>query len=134
MMLGAGERFELDYRFESPSTALLTYWEALSVNNSELLAECFAQPHADLPQPGMVWFLPPMQKLGLYSLLWESIDDDHVLVTYEVRYWAQEGVEEESFDTATELVRIDGQWRVVPPQEGETVWPDWAPIPRLYKS
>ena len=132
-MLGAGERFEMDYRFESPSAALLTYWEALSVNDSELLFECFSQPSATMPQPGMVWFLPPMQKLGLYSLLWETIDDGHVLVSYEVRYWAQEGMVEESFDTATELVRINGQWHIVPPEEGETEWPQWTPIPRVFK-
>ena len=64
-LLGQGERCLVDPRFASPSATLLTFWSAMREGNAEEVWECFVEGRDDLPMPGMLWFLPPTERISL---------------------------------------------------------------------
>ena len=128
-LLGQGESTQVDARFQSPGAALATYWEALRTNDLDMLGECYAEPNAAYPLPGMVWFLPPVRRLGLYQTHVVPIGDGRVTAAYEVRFQPIGLDEPQHFITTTDLVQIHHEWHVVTPS-GETGMPAWRPYPR----
>lgn len=114
-LLGQGERCRVDTRFSSPSATLETFWNAMAAGNAEDVWECFVEGRYDLPVPGMLWFLPPTERIGLSEFRSLPVASGRVLVTYEVRFVPSGSAEERSFRTGDELVRIRGQWRIARP-------------------
>lgn len=112
-LLGQGERCRIDPRFYSPQATLAVCWEAIRSNDAETLTECIDAPQADMPYPGMQWFLPPTSRLTLHSIRTLPIADDRVLASYEIHVLPKGGSEEVFFTTTSELVRDRGEWRVV---------------------
>src|SRR5215510_11784750 len=64
-LLGQGERCRVDTRFSTPSATLQTFWKAMAAGNAEDVWECFVEGRFDLPVPGMLWFLPPTERIAL---------------------------------------------------------------------
>ncbi len=114
-LLGQGERLRVDPRFATPSATLNTYWSALGQGKVEDVWECFVEGRNDLPVPGMLWFLPPMERLELGAFHSLPVTRGHVLVSYEVRYVPRGLRRECSFRTRDELVRMRGAWRIARP-------------------
>jgi hypothetical protein len=129
LLLGAGEPRKADPRFRSPSTTLETYWQALRHDDHFTAEDCLLGPSADLPTPGMLWFLPPTTSLRIANLRSLPVENGRVMATYEVRFVPLGGGGEQVFRTAAELVRIRGEWRIGNPI-GEVSLPEWKPIPR----
>ena len=128
-VLGQGERFDVDTRFRSPGSTLETYWRAIRSNDLETVSECFLEPSASLPFPGMLWFLPPVQHLELRSVKIASGTATDLVVIYEVHFTPQGTADDQVFSTSSELRRTDHEWRIVPPR-GEAGMPQWKPYPR----
>lgn len=128
-LVGQGERFDVDARFRSPGTALETYWRAVRSNDLQTVAECFTEPQASLPFPGMLWFLPPVDHLELRSVRMASATAGDVVVVYEVRFTPVGAADDQVFATSTELRRVGHEWRIVPPS-GQAGMPEWKPYPR----
>ena len=105
----------MDSRFKSPSATLLTFWEAMRVGDAESVWECFVEGRNDLPVPGMLWVLPPTDRLTLAEFRSLPVSAGRVLVRYEVHYTPHGLSEERSFTTGDELVRMRGQWRIARP-------------------
>jgi len=127
-LLGQGERCEIDPRFGSPGATIATYWEALRSNDTDEVLECFNQPGDALPHPGMLWFLPPTQRLGVYGVRFVPVKVGRLIATYEVRFRPVGMSEDMRFVTSSELVRMRGGWRIVS-GAGEVDMPEWRPIP-----
>jgi len=128
-LLGQGERCQVDPRFISPSSTLVTYWQAMREGDAEGVWECFVEGRHDLPTPGMLWFLPPIERVSLAEFRSLPVTGGRVMVSYEVRYVPDGLSEERSFRTADELVRMRGHWRIARPI-GEASVPDLKPTPR----
>jgi hypothetical protein len=128
-LLGQGERLHLDPRFRSPGAVLETYWGALRDNDLETVSECFTEPQASLPFPGMLWFLPPVDSLGIGSVEILSASSDDIVAMYEVRFTPTGWTQSQHFIATSEIRRIDREWRLVPPT-GEAAMPEWKPYPR----
>jgi hypothetical protein len=114
-LLGQGERFRLDPRFLTPSATLQTYWTALERGDAEEVWECFVDTREDLPLPGMLWFLPPVDYLALADFRSLPVSRGRVLVSYEVRYMPRGATGISAFRSGDELVRIGGEWRIAHP-------------------
>jgi hypothetical protein len=132
-LLGQGERCRVDPRFASPSATLLTFWGAMREGNAEEVWECFVEGRDDLPVPGMLWFLPPTDRISLAEFRALPVTAGHVLVRYEVHFVPRGFEEEHVFVTGDELVRIRGQWRIARPI-GEVSAPIWDSAPRTVDS
>ena len=128
-LLGQGERCRVDSRFSSPSSTLTTFWDAMAAGNAEDVWECFVEGRHDLPLPGMLWFLPPTERIGLAEFRSLPVASGRVLVTYEVRFVPAGDDEERSFRTGDELVRVRGQWRIARPI-GQASMPELRLPPR----
>jgi hypothetical protein len=128
-LLGQGEKCRVDSRFVTPSSTLVTFWEAMRSGDAEGVWECFVEGRHDLPVPGMLWFLPPTERISLAEFRSLPVSAGRVLVTYEVRYLPRGLDEERSFRTGDELVRMRGQWRIVRPI-GQVSMPIGEPTPR----
>ncbi len=129
-LLGQGEECRVDPRFVSPSATLNTFWEAMRSGDAEGVWECFVEGRHDLPVPGMLWFLPPTERLSIAELRSLPVTSGRVLVTYEVRYVPRGMEEERSFRTGDELVRMRGLWRIARPI-GQVSMPLEEPAPRM---
>lgn len=129
MLLGVGEPRTADPRFRSPSVTLDTYWQALRHDDDFTAAECMLEPSADLPEPGMLWFLPPTTSLRIANLRVLPVESGRVMATYELRFVPLGGGGEQVFRTAAELERVRGEWRIGHPI-GEVSMPEWRAIPR----
>ena len=114
-LLGQGERCQVDERFISPSATLETFWTALHEGNAEDVWECFVEGRHDLPVPGMLWFLPPTDRIALAEFRSLPVTAGRVLVSYEVRFVRAGDTAEQSFRTGDELVRVRGEWRIARP-------------------
>ncbi len=125
-LLGQGERARVDPRFRSPSTTLLTYWEALREGDADAAMECFLTRRDDQPVPGAVWFLPPTDELWLEGFNSLPVTAGRVMVRYEVHYKPRGTGEERMFPTGSELVRSHGEWRIAQPL-GKASMPEWKP-------
>ena len=112
-LLGQGERFQVDPRFRSPDSTLLTYWEALRSNDPVTVAECFADPEQAVPLPGMLWMLPVADALKLNSVRLEAQVDGSTQAIYEVCFRPAGSIEDLHFLTTNALVRIQGEWHLV---------------------
>jgi len=128
-LLGQGERCRVDSRFASPSSTLKTFWDAMAAGNAEDVWECFVEGRHDLPVPGMLWFLPPTERISLAEFRSLPVASGRVLVTYEVRFVPAGEEEESSFRTGDELVRVRGQWRIARPI-GQASMPELRLPPR----
>lgn len=111
-LLGQGERYRLDPRFDTPTATLLTYWEAVQRDDAQGVAECFAEPTRAVPYPGMVWEIPPARTLGLYSVRCERSGQNRVVATYEVRVTARDALDPQRLAISTVLVKLRGAWRI----------------------
>ena len=128
-LLGQGERCQVDQRFISPSSTLETFWTALHEGNAEDVWECFVEGRHDLPVPGMLWFLPPTDRIALAEFRSLPVTSGRVLVSYEVRFVRAGDSVEQSFRTGDELVRIRGEWRIARPI-GQVNMPEFRLPPR----
>jgi hypothetical protein len=129
LLLGQGERFQVDPRFRSPGAVLETYWRAIRLNDLQTVSDCFIEPDISLPFPGMLWFLPPVDKLHVSRVRVASAEADHIVAVYEVLFLPSGTTSEESFTTSSELQRVGHEWRIVPPS-GDASMPEWRPYPR----
>jgi hypothetical protein len=127
-LLGQGERCRVDPRFATPSMTLATYWEALRTGDAEGVWQCFVEGRDDLPLPGMLWFLPPIDSLRLDAFRSLPVAGGRMMVSYDVRYIPRGEVVERRFRTGDELVRMRGEWRIARPI-GEASMPEWQPGP-----
>lgn len=127
-LLGQGERVRLDPRFRSPSTTLITYWEALRTGDADMAFDCFVSRRDDQPMPGALWFLPPTDELWLDEFNSLPVTGGRVMVRYEVHYKPRGSGEERMFQTGSELVRVQGQWRIAQPL-GQASMPEWKGEP-----
>ena len=132
-LLGQGERCEVDPRFASPSATLLTFWGAMREGNAEEVWECFVEGRDDLPMPGMLWFLPPTERISLAEFRALPVTSGRVLVRYEVHFVPRGFDAERVFVTGDELVRMRGQWRIARPI-GQVSAPIWESAPRTVDS
>lgn len=128
-LLGQGERFEVDRRFRSPSTTLVTYWDALRRGDAETAWRCLAEVGGDAPFPGMLWFLPETEAFRLDEFRSLPVTAGRVMVTYQVRFRPVGESIDQGFPTGNELVRIRGEWRIAR-SIGEASLPEWRPTPR----
>ena len=127
-LLGQGERCRVDMRFVTPSATLNTFWGALRDGDANSVWECFVEGRHDLPLPGMLWFLPPVEELSLGQFRSLRVTSGRVMVTYEVRFRPTGTAELHTFRTGDELVRMRGEWRITRPI-GEASMPVWVPTP-----
>ena len=132
-LLGQGERYRLDPRFQSPTATLLTYWEAVQLDDITGVSECFAEPTLAVPYPGMVWVIPPVKRLGLYRVRCEESGEGRVRATYEVRFTARDALDEQHLVVESQLVRVRGAWRIET-AFGDVVSPDVVPVRRVVDS
>jgi hypothetical protein len=128
-LLGQGERCQVDARFASPSSTLDTYWKALLDGDAETAWSCCVEAGPEQPLPGMLWFLPPSDTLRLTDYRALPVTSGRVVVRYRVEFVPQGLAEVRSFESADELVRRRGEWRIAR-KIGEASFPDWQPTPR----
>jgi hypothetical protein len=128
MLLGQGERFQVDARFRTPGRTLETYWRAIRHNDLQTVGECFSDAQS-MPFPGMLWFLPPVDALHIRSLHVVSAEGGKIVAAYEIQFVPQGSQEAESFVTSSELVRVGYEWRIVPAENASSM-PPWKPYPR----
>lgn len=128
-LLGQGERLRQDPRFRSPGAALTTYWEALRDQDVTTVSECFTEPAAAQPFPGMLWFLPPVDSLRVNAVRVVSAKSDEIVAAYEVRFTPAGTDRVQHFFTTSDLRRVGREWRIVAPA-GEAALPQWQPYPR----
>ncbi|MFM8559803.1 MAG: hypothetical protein ACKOC6_09435, partial [bacterium] len=125
-LLGQGEQSRVDGRFRSPSTTLLTEWDALRVGDADLARACLVDGRRDVPVPGSVWFLPATDDLWLTGYRSLPVNAERIMVSYEVHYRDRSTQEERMFRFGNELVRLQGEWRIAKPI-GEAGMPEWRP-------
>ncbi len=128
LLLGQGERFQVDARFLTPGRTLDTYWRAIRHNDLQTVGECFSEPQS-MPFPGMVWFLPPVDQLHIRSVHVVSAEGGKIVAAYEILFVPKGSQDAESFVTSSELVRVRHEWRIVPTEDASSM-PPWKPYPR----
>ena len=132
-LLGQGEQLRQDTRFRSPGAALTTYWAALRDGDMTTVNECFTDPQASQPFPGMVWFLPPVDSLKIASIHVVTAQSNAITALYEVQFTPQGTTRAQHFVTTSELRRSGREWRIVPPTD-QAAMPEWKPYPRTVDS
>jgi len=128
-LLGQGERCQVDARFSSPSATLATYWSALRDGDAATAGECVLEGTEGQPFPGMLWFMPPTREVRLEDFRSLPVTAGRLYVSYEVRFRPLGAIEEQSFQTGHELVRLHGGWRIARGL-GTASLPQWRSIPR----
>jgi hypothetical protein len=128
-LLGQGERCLVDARFSSPSATLATYWSALRDGDAATAGECVLEGTEGQPAPGMLWFMPPTREVRLEDFRSLPVTAGRLYVTYEVRFRPLGAIEEQSFETGHELVRLRSGWRIARGL-GTASLPEWHSIPR----
>jgi hypothetical protein len=128
-LLGQGERCLVDARFSTPSATLATYWSALRDGDAETAGECVIEGTEGQPFPGMLWFMPPTREVRLEQFRSLPVTSGRLYVSYEVRFRPLGALEEQSFQTGHELVRLHGGWRIARGL-GTASLPQWRSIPR----
>ncbi len=128
-LLGQGERCLVDARFSSPSATLATYWSALRDGDAVTAGECVIEGTEGQPFPGMLWFMPPTREVRLQGFHSLPVTAGRLYVSYEVRFRPLGAIEEQSFQTGHELVRLHGGWRIARGL-GTASLPQWRSIPR----
>jgi hypothetical protein len=128
-LLGQGERCLVDTRFSSPSATLATYWSALRDGDAATASECVLEGTEGQPFPGMLWFMPPTREVRLEDFRSLPVTAGRLYVSYEVRFRPLGALEEQSFQTGHELVRLHGGWRIARGL-GTASLPQWRSIPR----
>ena len=129
-LLGQGERCLVDARFSTPSATLATYWSALRDGDAVTAGECVLEGAEGQPFPGMLWFMPPTREVRLEGFRSLPVTAGRLYVSYEVRFRPLGAIEEESFQTGHELVRLHGGWRIARGL-GTASLPQWRSIPRV---
>ncbi|TMQ69131.1 MAG: hypothetical protein E6K80_12700 [Candidatus Eisenbacteria bacterium] len=114
-LLGQGERYSMDPLLHTPGTALAAYWEALQLNDADGLKACSLAGGGSLPYPGMLWAFPSTSGLWIQDLRYVPIDEDEVVVSYEVHFTLAGADQERMLSATTDLVRVHGEWRVARP-------------------
>ena len=132
-LLGQGEQLRQDARFRSPGAALTTYWAALRDGDMTTVTQCFTDPQASMPFPGMVWFLPPVDSLKIASIHIVSAQSNLITAMYEVQFTPEGTTQAQHFITTSELRRLGREWRIVPPTD-QAAMPEWKPYPRTVDS
>lgn len=132
-LLGQGEHGRRDRRFRSPSSTLVTYWEALRAGDADLAWSCLVAGRREVPLPGTVWFLPEADDLWLTGYKALPVSSARTMVSYEVHYRDRATNEERMFRFGNELVREHGEWRIAKPI-GEASMPEWKPKDRAVDS
>jgi hypothetical protein len=79
------------------------------------LWECSAGPPEALPFPGMQWGLPTTRAFTIEDLRYVPVDEDHVSVSYRVRFRPRDAREELSLSVTTDLIKVQGEYRVLRP-------------------
>jgi hypothetical protein len=128
-LLGQGERCLVDTRFSTPSATLATYWSALRDGDAVTASECVIEGAEGQPFPGMLWFMPPTREVRLEGFHSLPVTAGRLYVSYEVRFRPLGAIEEQSFQTGHELVRLDHGWRIAGGL-GTASLPQWRSIPR----
>ena len=128
-LLGQGERCLVDTRFSTPSATLATYWSALRDGDAVTASECVIEGTEGQPFPGMLWFMPPTREVRLEQFHSLPVTSGRLYVSYEVRFRPLGAIEEQSFQTGHELVRLRGGWRIARGL-GTASLPQWRSIPR----
>lgn len=128
-LLGQGERCLVDARFSSPSATLATYWSALRDGDAATADECVIEDAEGHPFPGMLWFMPPTREVRLEEFRSLPVTAGRLYVSYEVRFRPLGAIDEQSFQTGHELVRLHGGWRIARGL-GTASLPQWHSIPR----
>jgi hypothetical protein len=128
-LLGQGERCLVDARFRTPSATLATYWSALRDGDAATAGECVIEGTEGQPFPGMLWFMPPTREVRLEDFHSLPVTSGRLYVSYEVRFRPLGAIEEQSFQTGHELVRVHGGWRIARGL-GTASLPQWRSIPR----
>jgi len=129
-LLGQGERCLVDARFRTPSATLATYWSALRDGDAVAAGECVIEGTEGQPFPGMLWFMPPTREVRLEDFRSLPVTAGRLYVSYEVRFRPLGAIEEQSFQTGHELVRMHGGWRIARGL-GTASLPQWHSIPRM---
>jgi len=119
----------VDARFSSPSATLTTYWSALRDGDAATASECVLEGTEGQPFPGMLWFMPPTREVRLEGFRSLPVTAGRLYVSYEVRFRPLGAIEEQSFQTGHELVRLHGGWRIAHGL-GTASLPQWRSIPR----
>jgi hypothetical protein len=120
----------VDARFSSPSATLATYWSALRDGDAVTAGECVLEGTEGQPFPGMLWFMPPTREVRLEDFRSLPVTAGRLYVSYEVRFRPLGAIEEQSFQSGHELVRLHGGWRIVRGL-GTASLPQWRSIPRV---
>ena len=132
-LLGQGEQLRQDVRFRSPGAVLTTYWAALRDGDMTTVTQCFTDPQASMPFPGMVWFLPPVDSLKVASIHVVTAQSNSITAMYEVQFTPAGTLRAQHFVTTSELRRLGREWRIVPPTD-QAAMPEWKPYPRTVDS
>lgn len=114
-LLGQGERCTIDPELRTPGSAVAAYWEALQINDPDRVAACSRITGESLPYPGMLWSFPNTRALWLEHLRYVPVDENEVVVSYEVHFKPMGSDTERSLSEMTDLVRVRGEWRVSRP-------------------
>jgi hypothetical protein len=128
-LLGQGERYQVDRRFLTPGSTLVTYWDALRRGDADTAWRCLIDVGHDAPFPGMLWFLPETDAFRLESVRSLPVTAGRVMVSYEVRFRPVGESTEQAFPTGNELVRVRGEWRIAR-GIGQATMPEWRPTSR----
>ncbi len=127
-LLGQGERCSIDPSLRSPGSAVASYWEGLQLNDPDRIAACSVATDEMLPFPGMLWSFPNTHALWLEQLRYVPVDENEVVVSYEVHYKPVGGEQERSLHVMTNVLYVRGEWRVAQPL-AETGLLDGRPLP-----
>jgi len=114
-LLGQGERCTIDPLLRTPGTALVTYWDTLQHNDADGTRACSLASDGALPFPGMLWAFPNTRGLWIKNLRYVPIDEDEVVVSYDVHFTPAGTDEERLLSVVTDLIRVRGEWLVSRP-------------------
>jgi hypothetical protein len=108
-----GERPSVDPRFFSPASAVRSFWHALGSDSPGQALECFVGVGHQTSN-GRLLRLPPMDFLEIRNVIVDPRGTGVALVRYEVHYRVKGGIEG-TFESADEVARVRGEWRILRP-------------------